>query len=298
MKVWALRLGAAARWWWKRKHANEAAALAFYSLFSLIPMLICSLYVASWIVDEDTAMSSLLAQTSKVTGFNVKSYFGKILTQDITWVGSSYSPIISTVLLAVSATKVITELRRAFGKVFGAPRHQSKSHAALANIIGKMTSLFLLIMLGLAIASAVIFETILSVIRQSFVDQPFFLKLTTLISPVASLLAITFLTAIVMRILPSRPPKLREAIAGGIVCALLLTLLKYALTLFLLHANIANMFGGAMTMVLLLLWIYFVMQVILYAAELVAILASERRSREGISAIASPNGQDQPSPTR
>lgn len=200
--------------------------------------------------------------------------------KDTVWVGSSFPPIFSGILLVISATKVISELRRALGKVFGTARHRRKSHAAIANIIGRITSLFLVMMLGVAIASAVIFETILSVIQQSFTNQPYFLRLTTLFSPIASLVVITMLTAIVMRILPSRPPRFREAMAGGIVCAVLLIILKYALTVFLKHANIANMFGGAMSLVLLLLWIYFVMQVILYAAELVAILAAERRQRE------------------
>ncbi len=81
---------------------------------------------------------------------------------------------------------------------------------------------------------------------------------------------------------------------GGVVCSVLIVALKYGLMIFLRHANISNMFGGALTLVLLLLWIYFAMQVILYSAEFSAILAKERRENEGVEedpAITSPENE-------
>lgn len=288
---WFSRLWTAAKNWWVRAHAHEAAALAFYSLFSLIPILVIGLTVASWIVDKETALRSLLERTTDVTGFSVSKYLSQILAQDLSWVGSGISPILGGGLMLFSATKVITELRRALSKVFGTPLYKKRSHAALSNIAGRITSLVLIILLGISIASAVIYETVIALIKSSLSGSPFLLNFISILSPIITLAAMTILTAIVMRWLPKRPPKFREALVGGFASSLLMVLLKFGLTAFLRHAHIGDIYGGALTLVLLLLWVYFVMQAVLFGAELSATLAAERRSREGIDMEGSESDQ-------
>ena len=266
--------------WWKRNHANEAAALAFYSLFSLIPILLIGLFVAAMLVGKDTATSSLLEQTNNVTGFSTSDYLKKALNRDLQWASNKYSPIIGALLLAFSATKVINELRRALSGIFGNPKYKKRSHEALSNLLGRFISLVIILSLGVVIASSVIGESILNTIREQLDDSSYLLLFINYLSPLATFMAITFLATIVMRWLPKRPPRLKEAIIGGVICSVLIVALKYGLMAFLRHANISNMFGGALTLVLLLLWIYFAMQVVLYSAEFSAILAKERRKNE------------------
>ena len=61
IKLWAVRLGKAASKWWHHKHADEAAALAFYSLISLVPILIVGVTIASVFVDQETATRILVS---------------------------------------------------------------------------------------------------------------------------------------------------------------------------------------------------------------------------------------------
>jgi len=279
---WLRRFVAAGYMWRKRNHANEAAALAFYSLFSLIPILLIGLFVAAILVGKDTATSSLLEQTNNVTGFSTSDYLHQALNRDLKWVGSKYSPLIGGLVLAFSATKVINELRRALSDIFGNPKYKKRSHAALSNLLGRFISLIIILSLGVVIASSVIGESILNAIREQLIDYTYLLWFINYLSPLATFTAMTFLATMIMRWLPKRPPRLKEAIIGGIVCSLLIVALKYGLMIFLRHANISNMFGGALTLVLLLLWIYFAMQVVLYSAEFSAILAKERREAEGV----------------
>ncbi len=87
-------------------------------------------------------------------------------------------------------------------------------------------------------------------------------------------------TAVAMRWLPARAPKFREALVGGVVSALLLVGLKIGLAQFLKHTDVGSFYGSALTLVLVLFWIYFAMQAFLYGSELAAELALERRMRE------------------
>lgn len=279
MRLWCGHLLRAAKMWWRHKHADEAAALAFYSLISLVPILIIGIFIASLIVDEKTATHILLSETHRVAGSNVGGYFAQILKSDISLAGSSASPVIGILFLFFSATKVIAELRKSLGKVFGVPRRKGKK-AALAELIGRLAAVVMLLILGVFIASAVIFETLMGVIVNSLQDSPFLLRVATAVSPMLSFVAMMLLAAVAMRWLPARPPKFKEALIGGGVSALLLVGLKIGLAKFLQHSDIGSFYGSAVTLVLVLFWIYFAMQVFLYGAELAAELALQRRSSE------------------
>ena len=253
--------------WWRRKHADEAAALAFYSLISLVPILLVGVSVASVFVDEETATRILLEEANNVAGATVRGYFAQILRMDIHWVGSGISPVIGGLLLFFAATKLLAELRKSLGKVFGSPRKKGKK-AALSGLAGRVMSLVMLLTLGVFIASAVVFETMMSVVVNSLYDSPFLLKLATAVSPVLSFAALAFLAAITMRFLPVRPPQFKEAIIGGSAAGVLLVGLKVGLTQFLNYTDIGSFYGSALTLVLVLFWIYFAMQAFLYGCLL------------------------------
>lgn len=277
--LWSRHLFTASVKWWRRKHADEAAALAFYSLISLVPILLVGVSVASIFVNEETATRILLAEANKVAGSTVHGYFAQILKSDIHWVGSGVSPIVGGLLLFFAATKVIAELRKSLGKVFGSPRRKGRK-AALSGLTGRVMSLLMLLTLGVFIASAVVFETMLGVIVGSLNDSPWLLRLATAVSPVISFAALAFLAAIAMRWLPVRPPKFKEALIGGSASGILLVGLKIGLAQFLKHTDVGSFYGSALTLVLVLFWIYFAMQAFLYGAELASELARTRRAEE------------------
>lgn len=278
-KLWAVRLMRAASKWWRHKHADEAAALAFYSLISLVPILLVGVSIASIFVDEETAARILVTEADRVAGATVGRYFAQILKNDIHWVGSGISPIIGGLLLLFAATKVIAELRKSLGKVFGNPIKKGRK-AAIAGLIGRLAAMLMLLLLGVFIASAVIFETMMGVIVSSLNESPFLLRVATTVSPLLSFGAMVFLAAVAMRWLPARPPKFYEALIGGGVSALLLVGLKIGLAQFLKHTDVGSFYGSALTLVLVLFWIYFAMQAFLFGSELAAELALERRMRE------------------
>jgi len=278
-KLWAVRLARAASKWWRHKHADEAAALAFYSLISLVPILLVGISIASIFVDEDTATRILVTETNRMAGATVGGYFAQILKNDIHWVGSGISPIIGGLFLFFAATKVIAELRKSLGKVFGTPREKGRK-AAIAGLIGRLAAMVLLLLLGVFIASAVIFETMMGVIVSSLSDSPLLLRIATAVSPLLSFAAMVFLAAVAMRWLPARPPKFYEALIGGGVSAMLLVGLKIGLAQFLKHTDVGSFYGSALTLVLVLFWIYFAMQAFLFGSELAAELALERRMNE------------------
>jgi membrane protein len=240
-----------------------------------VPILLVGITIASVFVDQETATRILLAEADRVAGPTVGGYFAQILKTDIHWVGSGISPLIGGLLLFFAATKVIAELRKSLGKVFGASLKKGRK-AAIASLLGRLAALLMLLVLGVFIASAVIFETIMGVVVSSVNDSPLLLKLAAAVSPVLSFCAMIVLAAVAMRWLPARPPKFKEALVGGFASAILLLGLKIGLAQFLKHTDVGSFYGSALTLVLVLFWIYFAMQAFLYGSELAAEMANER----------------------
>lgn len=265
--------------WWKHEHADTAVSLAFYSLISLVPILITGITVAAWIVDEETAKRSLLEGTSSIAGSNVANYFASLLGQKINWFGSGFSPILGALLLVYAATKVIAELRKCLGSIFeNMPRRRKKR--AVETLVNRAVAVVLLLFLGGFIASAVMVEAIASVLLSATEGSVLTLWLTQIVTPLLTFVAMVFLAAIAMRWLPKLPPRFTEALRGGVVSAVLLVFLKLGLALVLKHANVGSFYGSALTLVLVLFWIYFAMQAFLFGAEYAAELMRERRLTE------------------
>lgn len=262
--------------WWKHGHTDTAAALAFYSLISLVPILITGISVAAWLVDEETAKRSLLEGTSSIAGSSVANYFASLLGQKIRWVGSGFSPFLGALFLVYAATKVIAELRKCLGVIFGREERKGKKKA-VETLANRGVAVLLLLFLGVFIASAVVMETVVGVLLSAAGGSVLILWMTQVVAPLLTFVAMVLLAAISMRWLPQRPPRFTEALRGGVVSALLLVILKLGLATVLKHANVGSFYGSALTLVLVLFWIYFAMQAFLFGAEYAAELVRERK---------------------
>lgn len=275
--LWRMRRCLAS--WWLNRHADTAAALAFYSLISLVPILITGISVAAWLVDEETAKRSLLEGTSSIAGTSVANYFASLLGQNIRWVGSGFSPLLGALLLVYAATKVISELRKCLGEIFGNIDRVRKTRA-VETLVNRGVAVILLLILGIFIASAVVVQAILGILLSAAEGYALLTLMTSVVAPLLTFIAMVFLAAITMRWLPQNPPRFSEALRGGVVSVVLLLVLKLALALILKHANVGSFYGSALALVLVLFWIYFAMQAFLFGAEYAAELVRERRQRQ------------------
>ncbi|MBK1792167.1 YihY/virulence factor BrkB family protein [Persicirhabdus sediminis] len=266
--------------WWKHKHSDEAAAMAFYSLVSLGPILVAGVLVASLFVDRATAIQQLISETTELAGEGVGQYLAQLLNNQLS-MSAGKLPLIGILVLFYSATKVIAKLRDALGKVFGERKKKKGKEAAVYGIISRLMSVAMLLSLGAMIALSVILETLLGLLKSHLDSVSMSLNLFVYVSPLISFLSVVMLTAVILRWLPARPPRFKEALIGGAICAGMLTALKFGLAIYFKHAAVGSLYGGAIALVLVLFWIYFSMQVFLFGAECSAELVSNRIASGG-----------------
>jgi len=138
-------------------------------------------------------------------------------------------------------------------------------------------SIVLLLFLGIFIASLVVMQALLSFLVNAtsvVLPSPWIANMS---APIFSFMAVTIMCSIAIRWLPQSPPTFRIALRGGAVSAILLAILKVGLTLMLQYGDVGSYFGSAVTLVLVLFWIYFAMQAFLFGAEYAAGLMREKK---------------------
>jgi len=271
---------------WTRSHSHRhkltAAALAFYSLISLVPILITGISIASWLVGKEEAKESLLDETNTVAGSKVADYFSELINKDIQASGSGISPIIGVVILLFSATKMLAELRLCLSRIFKSndktnPVKLKTKTKVLHTIMNRGVSLIILLSIGIFIASLVVMQALLAfIVDATSVVLPYS-WVTNFSAPIFSFAVVTLMCALAIRWLPQSPPSFRIALRGGLVSASLLAILKVGLVLMLKYGDVGSYFGSAVTLVLVLFWIYFAMQAFLFGAEYAAGLVQEEK---------------------
>ncbi len=266
----------AAKKWWRDKHADDAAALAFYSLISLVPLLIISVWIASLVVDAETVKRVIIDETGRVAGSSIGRYIAQVLESDIKLSGSSFSPFVGVALFVFSSTKMLSELRESLAKVFGKPEQKKKIYSGL---LSKVVAFSIVFILGGVVLLTLTIETVVNLLISSIPEKSSAQYLFSYLTPLTTFLGVILLAALTMRCLPANRPRMQEAFSGGIVCAILMFFLKFGVTTTLKYSEMGSYYGSAFTLVLFLFWVYFAMQIFLYSAEYTAELSSRTQKK-------------------
>lgn len=273
---------ASGKCWWSNNHSRSAAALAFYSLFSMIPMLMIATQLAAAFIGSEQARVEV-RQTAELffdegTGIYLEELLGE--QPDPTFTG--ISSVASFVILLFVASKVVVEMRVVLTEIFGTRPRQGVKGKVLTLVFGRLVPILLVIALGGALAASAMADALLrpaALHLDAFV--PVDLRLWEWVQRVVSVVTVVLLLTLIVRWLPPSPPPLHEAAAGAVVSAVLLAILKSLVGIYFEQSGVVTAYGAAVTLVVILLWIYFTIQIFFMGAEFTAHLGRLRRGEAG-----------------
>jgi membrane protein len=243
-----------------------AASIAFYAAFSLAPTLVMVIAVAGWFFGDDAARGELYRQVHSVLGNDAAAAITTIV-QNAHRSGSSGSAaaIISFALLAIGASATFSSLNSALNLVWPAVGPRTSSVMALVRV--RLISFSLVLGVAfLLIVSLVLDAAITFVGNMLWGDSPY-VVIGNLLQLAVGLLVLSLAFAGLLKFLPDAPVRWRDALVGGFVAALLFSAGKKLFALYLAHAGMANSFGAAGSLAVLLMWLYFSALVLLLGAE-------------------------------
>jgi membrane protein len=246
--------------------AAMAAGIAFYAAFSLAPTLVMVIAVAGWFFGADAARGELFREVHGVLGDDAAAGVQTIV-QNAHHSGSAggIAAIISFALLAIGASATFSSLNSALNIVwpFSGPRTSSVLALVRVRLIsfGLVLGVAFLLIVSLVLDAAITF-----VGRWLLGDSPY-LMIGNLLQLAVGLFVLAVAFAALLKFLPDAPVQWRDALVGGFVSALLFSAGKKLFALYLAHAGMANSFGAAGSLAVLLMWLYFSALVLLLGAE-------------------------------
>ena len=252
---------------WQRDGApSMGAALAFYTLFSMAPLLLLAISIAGIAIGTDTARDMLMTQLTSLMGEQGAGAVRSMLEAGDAKSEGVWSAIVSVVTLVIGASTVFAELRRDLDKIwkFEAPATSGVWSFIRSRLlsIGMVATIGFLLMVSLAVSAAV--AAFGSMWAGGFPGSAFVLRTLEFLG---SFVVITGLFAMIYKILPSVRIAWGDVWVGAAVTSLLFWIGKFIIGIYLGRSAIASPFGAAGTLVVVIVWVYYSAQIFFLGAE-------------------------------
>ncbi|MDB5899454.1 MAG: putative rane protein [Ramlibacter sp.] len=243
-----------------------SAAMSFYGILSLAPLLLAIVGMLGWWMDRTTLEESLLRQLGSIIGDQGTVVLSDTLKSAQEPAQGIAASIIGFLVLLFGATGVFNELQSAFELVWAhgraAPPRQSWWHAASLRLRG----VGYILVFGFLLLVSLVISTLLSLFSGIAGDRQALEILVRVINEVISFVVCTALFAGLMRLSGGHKPKWRFLLFGASVGALMFTIGRQLMTLYLSSAAVVSAYGAAGSLIVLLMWIYFSSAVLLLGA--------------------------------
>jgi membrane protein len=256
----------AARLWSGAGGMRMSAAMSFYGILSLAPLLLAIVGLLGWWLDREVLEKGLLNQLSVIIGDRGASVLADTLASAKKPAQGIAASVLGFLVLLFGATGVFNELQAAFEQVWSHPRAPQPPagwrHAATLRLRG----LGYILVFGFLLLVSLVVSTLLSLFSGWAGDQVPLEMALRVLNEVIAFVICAALFAGLMRLSGGTRPRKRFLMAGACMGAILFTLGRQALAAYLAGAAVVSAYGAAGSLIVLLMWIYFSSAVLLFGA--------------------------------
>src|SRR5467141_2042685 len=263
--------------WLEDRAPTMGAAIAYYTVFSLAPMLVMVIAIAGLAFGQKSAEGALFGELADLIGPESAVAVQAMLTS----AGSSRSGIFATAVgigtLVIAATAVLGELQSALNVIWKAPA--SRGLGLWHLLKSRLLSLAVILVIGFLLLVSLVISTALAAFSE-YLDW-LFPGLATILRIAHLILSFgltTVLFAMIFKILPDNPVEWEEVWLGAVIAALLFTLGKYLISLYIGSSNMASAYGAAGALIIVLIWVYYSAQILLLGAEFAKAYSDRRQA--------------------
>jgi len=274
---------------------SMGAALAYYTIFSLAPMLVIVIAIAGFFFGREAAQGEIVTQLHGLVGPTGASAVEALIKSASAPGRGIIAATIGVVTLMIGATAVFSELQSALDRIWKVP---PKSKSGLRNLVFKrLLSFGMVLGLGFMLLVSLVLSAALAAFAKWWSGM---LGGWTVVLEALNFLVsfgvITGLFAMIYKFMPTVTIPWRDVWVGAVVTALLFTIGKSAIGIYLGRTDMASGFGAAGSLVVLLAWIYYSAQIFLLGAEFTWVFSQMHGSRAapGIATGAASQSQSPP----
>ena len=259
---------------------SRGAAISFYSVTSLAPVLLIVIAIAGLIFGTEAAANAISAQFSTLMGKQTADVLQSIIAS----AGDKSSSIIATTIglmaLIATASGVFGEMQTALNSIW---KTKSQATTISSLIRARIVSLGLVGALGFLLLVSLVVSAGLTALQNYLSVLPTGRVMVSVVNFCVSLVLLAILFGAIYKVLPDRNLLWRDVIVGALITSLLFNVGKSLIGWYIGSSAIASSYGAAGGLIVLLLWIYYSAQIFLFGAEITKAYAnihgSKRRSR-------------------
>jgi membrane protein len=273
-----LRQGAQLAWRavraWSADYApSMGAALSYYALFSIAPLLLIVIGVAGYFFGEQAARGEIYGEIAALIGPDGAHAVEGLVAAARRPQSGVLAMIVGTVLLVAGASTVFGELQNALDRIWRAPEQKAKGWWTL--IRTRVASFGMILAIAFLLMVSLVFSAVISALGDWWGLHIFDI--------VASFALMTVLFAMIYKILPRVRIAWGDVWIGAAVTSALFAVGKWAIGLYLGRSSVASAFGAAGSLVVVMVWVYYSAQIFLLGAEFTRLYAEERGSRSRVA---------------
>jgi len=252
--------------WFKQRSGSKGAALAFYTLFSMAPVLILVIAIAGAVFGEQAAGGEIFGQLSGLIGPTGADAIQLLLAAAHNDRSGPIAAVIAVLVLLVGATTVFSELKDSLDEIWYVER--TRQSGIMSLIRTRLLSFGLILVLAFLLLTSLVVSAALALLAKYLGGT--WISVTMIFSPLSQLFAfavIASLFASIYKMLPQVKLPWRDVWIGSIGTAALFVLGKYLIGIYLGNSGIASSYGAAGSVIALLLWIYYSAQIFFFGAQ-------------------------------
>jgi membrane protein len=252
--------------WISQRAASKGAALAFYTLFSMAPILVLVIAIAGVIFGTQAAEGEIFSQLKALVGDNGAQAIQLLLASANNPKTGGIATIAATLFLFVGATTAFAELKDSLDEIWHVPKNRQSG--VLGALRTRLMSFGLVLVLAFLLLVSLVVSAALAVLERFW--GGLWSETTSILSPISSLFSfavIACLFAIIYKMLPQISLSWRDVWIGALGTAALFTLGKYVIGVYLGNNAVATSYGAAGSVIALLLWVYYSAQIFFFGAE-------------------------------
>ncbi len=278
IRFWFGVVQKAVRHWLDADAFIHAAALAFFTVFSVAPMVIIAVSVVGTALGEDAAQGLVARELEQVIGEQAASAVQTAVEASRIERSGILPTVVGVATLILGATTVFAQMQRSLNQIWGVTPKPTRN-SLLVLLKARLLSLTIVLAIGfvllVSLLLSVALRSIIAFAREWLPLPPGVVVGTEII---VSLAVVTLLFAMIFRILPDVILGWRDVLVGAFVTALLFTVGRSLIAMYLAYTATASTYGAAGSLVLLLLWVNYSSLILLFGA---AFTRAQREARGG-----------------
>jgi membrane protein len=252
--------------WFEHRASSKGAALAFYTLFSLAPILVLVIAIAGLFYGKEAAQGELFFQLRGLVGSQGAEAIQLVLSGAANEKQGLVATLVAGALLLFGATSVFAELKSSLDEIWQLPPAQGSG--LWDTVRTRLLSFGMVLVLGFLLLVSLVVSAALTFLEKKmgayWRDAA---ALLTIVNHVISFCVISALFGVIYKMLPRIRLSWRDVVIGALGTATLFTLGKYAIGAYIGNSGVTDSFGAAGSLIALLLWVYYSAQIFFLGAE-------------------------------